>query len=95
MSIAREAIEFILSAGFSGRSGFAPTKEVKKDEPTTNTLLGSPGSPSDARAIRQRRADDLSISAAKGGRPGPNGRWQGSVREFDRRGLGSVRSRVR
>ena len=47
MSIAREAIEFILSTGFSGRSGFAPTKEVRKDEPTTNTLLGSPGSPSD------------------------------------------------
>ncbi len=59
MSIAREAIEFILSAGFSGRSGFAPTKEVKKDEPTTNTLLGSPGSPSDdVLAETQRIAAD-------------------------------------
>ncbi len=57
MSIAREAIEFILSAGFSGRSGFAPTKEVRKDEPTTNTLLGSPGSTSDdALAEAQRIA---------------------------------------
>jgi len=57
MSIAREAIEFILSTGFSGRSGFAPTKEVRKDEPTTNTLLGSPGSPSDdALAEAQRIA---------------------------------------
>ncbi len=57
MSIARKAIEFILSTGFNGRSGFAPTREVRKDEPTTNTLLGSPGSASDdALAEAQRIA---------------------------------------
>ena len=30
-----------------GAAGSPLQKEVKKDEPTTNTLLGSPGSPSD------------------------------------------------
>jgi hypothetical protein len=48
MSIAREAVEFILSSGFSGCSGFAPAKQTAKAAPTPTGDTGCSGFTDDA-----------------------------------------------